>query len=184
MKNSKTKRGISLLLDISSKSWKWCSFSYSCLIGRSLVNNFFIHKLKLNCNNLNILWFMYCSSMCILLQIYTCPIYRSLVIWTRTVYPNSPGVLWPSPQTAYSLLFPDGVVLKNQKSTWVTTLPPPLLHGAGMFSLLLLSKDYWEVEKKKKKSKKESGDPKCFSSLARVSSEPVERGLPSLNKIL
>ena len=167
------------MLDIFSKSWKSCSFTHSCLIGQSLINHFFIYKLKLNHNNLQILWFMYCSSMCILLLMYTCPISMSLVIWIRTVYPNSPGVPWPSPQTAYNLLLPDGVVLKNQKrhlsdsfapsSAWSRYAEP----GAPFKGLLGVGG-----------REKERGDPKHFSPLARVSLDPMERGLPTLNKLL
>lgn len=163
-----------MLLDIFSKSWKLCSFTHSSLIGQSLINHFFIHKLKLNYNNLKILWFMYCSSMCILLLMYTCPIYMSLVIWTRTVYPNSPGVSWPSPQTAYNLLFPDGVVLKNQKrhlSGSSVSSSSAYAEPAPPFKGLMGGAEGKGGRRKRKRDETQN----IF---------PMERGLPALNKLL
>lgn len=114
-----------------------------------------------------------------LLLMYRCSIYMNLVIWTRTVYPNSPGVEWPSPWTAWIICcYLMGLCRKIERGTWVTALPPSPLHGVGTLSLLLLSEDCREEGREKEGERK----LKHFSSLARVSVELMESGLPALNK--
>lgn len=64
------------------------------------------------------------------------------------------------------------------RSTWVIILPPLSLHGAHVFSLLLLSKGYRGAGRGEKKRE----DPKLFFSLIRVSSEQMNSDLPALKK--